>query len=137
MRLPSFVFSLFLCTALRAADIPVIINLGATPAVDGAVTLPLLPVGEWALTSVDGTRFPIARGGDGVGRTLIPGLTGVQNFTLEAAAVTPALIVMEPAAEENQRLTIVGKEIATWQGGRGLLEAGYDEKLRRGGRRHL
>jgi len=133
MRLPSIVVSLVLCTVLRAADIPVIIDLGTAPAPDGAVSLPLLPAGDWALKASDGTQFPIAHGGDGVGRVLVPGLTGVQKFTLEAAAATSALIVVEPLADEQQRLAVAGKEIASWQGGRGVLEAGYDEKLRRGG----
>lgn len=133
MRLPSLVVSLLLATALHAADVPVIIDLGTTPAADGAVTLPLLPAGGWALKTADGTRFPIARGGDGIGRALVPGLTGVQKFTLAADAATPALIVVEPLPDEQHRLAVAGKEIATWQGGRGVLEAGYDEKLRRGG----
>jgi Methane oxygenase PmoA len=133
MRIPAFVLSLTLGTALHSADIPVSIDLGMTPAPDGAVTLPLLPPGEWALKASDGTQVPIARGGDGIGRALLPGLTGAQTFTLEATAATPALIAVEQQAEENQRLSVAGKEIATWQGGRGALEAGYDEKLRRGG----
>ena len=133
MRLTPLVVSLLLCTALRAADIPVIIDLGVAPAADGALSLPLLPAGEWSLKAADGTQFPIARGGDGIGRALVPGLTGVQKFTLETAAATPALIVVESLPDEQHRLAVAGKEIATWQGGRGVLEAGYDEKLRRGG----
>ena len=133
MRLPSLVISLVFCSAVTAAELPVIIALGATPAPDGAVDLPMLPAGEWALQAADGTLFPLARGGDGIGRALIPGLTGKQKFTLTTAAATPALIAVEKDAEETQRLTIAGKEIATWQGGRGVLEPGYDEKLRRGG----
>ncbi len=111
----------------------VLIDLGTTPPPDGVVALPLLPIGEWSLVTSDGTRFPITRCGDGIGRVLLPGLSGKLTCTLEAGAPTPALIAVEQAADENQRLSIAGKEIATWQGGRGALEAGYDEKLRRGG----
>jgi hypothetical protein len=132
-RFPSLVALLIFCAALRAADVPVIIDLGAIPAPDGVVALPLLPAGEWALRAADGTSFPLARGGDGIGRALLPGLTGAQAFTLAATAATPALIAVERTADEIQRLTVAGKEIASWQGGRGVLEAGYDEKLRRGG----
>ncbi|HEX3132514.1 MAG TPA: PmoA family protein [Planctomycetota bacterium] len=131
--IPGFVLSLMLATTLTASDVPVSIDLGAAPAPDGTVTLPLLPTGDWALKATDGTHFPIARGGDGVGRALVPGLTGTQTFTLAAAAAVPALITVENNTDETQRLTIAGKEIATWQGGRGVLEPGYDEKLRRGG----
>ena len=122
-----------LLTRPPAADLPVTIDLGATPAIDGAVALPLLPAGEWALVASDGTHFPIARGGDGVGRVLLPGLVGRQQFTLAAAVASAPLIVVAAGADETQRFTIAGKEIATWQGGRGVLPAGYDEKFRRGG----
>lgn len=136
-RVPLLVLPFVLASAIAAAEPiaekAVIIDLGTTPAADGAVALPLLPAGEWSLQSTDGTQFPIARGGDGVGRVLLPGLTGVQKFTLTAATATPALIAVSSNADEQHLLTVAGKEIATWQGGRGVLEAGYDEKLRRGG----
>jgi hypothetical protein len=136
-RIPWLVLPLVLASALAAADKttekPVIIDFGRTPASEGAVALPLLPAGDWALKTADGTRFPIARGGDGIGRVLLPGLTGEQRFTLEAATAAPALIAVSVNADEQQLLTVDGKEIATWQGGRGVLEPGYDEKLRRGG----
>ncbi len=116
-----------------AADPTVVIDLGASPATDGAVTLPVLPAGEWVLVAADGTHFPIARCGDGVGRTLLPGLTGIQRFTLATGGASTPLIAVEADADERQRFSLAGKELASWQGGRGVLPAGYDEKFRRGG----
>jgi hypothetical protein len=118
---------------LSAAELPLVIDLGATPAADGTVTLPLLPAGEWALVAADGTHFPIARCGDGLGRALLPGLAGVQRFTLAAGVAASPLIAVEAGAADALRVTLAGRELATWQGGRGVLPAGYDEKFRRGG----
>src|ERR1043165_482171 len=136
-RLPSRVLSLVVVATLGAADLPVIIGRGAPPAPDGAVSLRVPPAAtqDLELVGEDGQRFRVARCGDGLGRVLLPGLTGVRRFTLRSGAQgdAAALIAVQPNPDEQQSLVVAGKEIATWQGGRGVLEAGHDEKLRRGG----
>jgi hypothetical protein len=122
-----------LATFAAAGEVQVTVDAGARPPAQGTATFPLLPGGEgWALVQEDGTHLPIAGCGDGLGRALIPGLTGERRFRLVAAPAAPALIAIE-RGDDALRFSIAGRELLAFQGGRGALPQGYDERFRRGG----